>query len=52
MEPLSQFLRHDKVDRDIAMKALFISIGYHLSSHKETINKIMDYANKEIEKNG
>ena len=52
MDPLVQFLRHDKVDRDSAMKALFISLGYHLSSHKETINKIMDYANKEIEKNG
>ncbi|MDD2326284.1 MAG: hypothetical protein PHW63_09845 [Alphaproteobacteria bacterium] len=52
MDPLVQFLRHDKEDRDKAIQALFISLGYHLSSHKETINKIMDYANKEIEKNG
>lgn len=51
MEPLPQFLRHDIVDRDRAMKALFVSLGYHFSSHKETINEIMDYANKEIEKN-
>ena len=52
MDPLTQFLRHSKKDRSNAVEALFISLGYHLSSHKETINEIMDYANKEIEKNG
>lgn len=52
MDPLAQFLRHHQGNRDSAIEALFVSLGYHMSSHKEVISEIMNYANKEIEKNG
>lgn len=45
---LVEFLRNYAEDKDRAMRALFVSIGFHQSEYYEQIDDIMYYANKEF----
>lgn len=47
-DPLVEFLRNYAEDKDRAMRALFVSIGFHQSLYYEQIDDIMYYANKEF----
>ncbi|ATW58528.1 hypothetical protein SEA_C3PO_86 [Corynebacterium phage C3PO] len=46
--PLNDFLRNHAEDKDRAIRALFVSIGFHHSLYHEQIDDIMYYANKEF----
>ena len=47
-DPLNEFLRNHAEDKDRAIRALFVSIGFHQSLYYEQIDDIMYYANKEF----
>lgn len=46
--PLYDFLRNHAEDKDRAISALFVSIGFHRSMYKQQIDDIMNYANEEF----
>lgn len=46
--PLDDFLRNHVKDKDRAIGALFMSIGFHRSRYKKQIDDIMKYANEEF----
>lgn len=46
--PLSDFLRNHAEDKGRAIRALFVSIGFHRSMYYEQIDDIMNYANEEF----
>lgn len=45
---LNNFLRNHAEDKDRAISALFVSIGFHRSLYYEQIDDIMYYANEEF----
>lgn len=45
---LNNFLRNHAEDKDRAISALFVSIGFHRSMYYEEIDDIMYYANEEF----
>lgn len=45
---LDDFLRNHAKDKDRAISALFVSIGFHRSLYYEQIEDIMHYANEEF----
>jgi hypothetical protein len=47
-DPLNEFLRNYSEDKDRAMRALLVSIGFHRSLYYEQIDDIIRYANKEL----
>ena len=47
-DPLNDFLRNHAEDKDRAIRALFVSIGFHRSMYYEQIDDIMYYANEEF----
>lgn len=47
-DPLKDFLRNHREDKDRAISALFVSFGFHRSMYYEQIDDIMHYANEEF----
>jgi hypothetical protein len=49
MKSLNDFLRNEQINHEAATSALFLALGYYLSSEKKAIDKVLTYANKEFE---